>query len=585
MMMMSFGAMATIGVVWVLWGYSEAFGARRSARPRRQPARTTSAWPACSARTPSRDHAGPGVRRLPGHVRDHHGRADQRRHRRPGEVLDLDGLHGGVGHDRLLPDRALGLRLRRQGRRGQRHRARRLDRQQPQGASTSPAAPRSTSTPAPPAWRSCSSSATGTASARSRCARTTSRSSCSAPGCCGSAGSASTPAPRWPPAPPPPWRSSTPSRRPSRGLLGWLVVGTDPRRPRHLARRGLRASSPAWSRITPACALRSPRSARSSSALVAGALCALAVGLKYRFGYDDTLDVVGVHLVGGLVGTLLIGFFASATHRPGSTACSTAAASTSCGARPSARSPCSSSRSSSPTLIGLVAAQDDGLPDRPRRRARGHRPARARRDRLRAARSAGLRSGATPGGRLRPRRARRTQPALRTTVRAPRSGPARPRREEAHRMKLVTAIIKPFKLDDVRRRPGGLRGAGHDGQRGDRLRPPARPQRGLPRRGVHRRHRAQGAPRGARRRRRRHRRGRRRSWPPRGPGESGTARSGPYPSRTSSASAPGSGGRAPSDAAHPTPAERIPDAPQPVPPSTEATAEGSPTAPQNEETP
>jgi Amt family ammonium transporter len=35
----------------------------------------------------------------------------------------------------------------------------------------------------------------------------------------------------------------------------------------------------------------------------------LAVGLKYRFGYDDSLDVVGVHLVGGLVGTILIGLF------------------------------------------------------------------------------------------------------------------------------------------------------------------------------------------------------------------------------------------------------------------------------------
>ena len=35
-----------------------------------------------------------------------------------------------------------------------------------------------------------------------------------------------------------------------------------------------------------------------------------AVSLKLRFGYDDSLDVVGVHLVGGLVGTLLLGFFA-----------------------------------------------------------------------------------------------------------------------------------------------------------------------------------------------------------------------------------------------------------------------------------
>jgi Amt family ammonium transporter len=47
--------------------------------------------------------------------------------------------------------------------------------------------------------------------------------------------------------------------------------------------------------------------------LIAGILCALAVGLKYRFGYDDSLDVVGVHLVGGVVGTVLIGFFANVT--------------------------------------------------------------------------------------------------------------------------------------------------------------------------------------------------------------------------------------------------------------------------------
>ena len=40
-------------------------------------------------------------------------------------------------------------------------------------------------------------------------------------------------------------------------------------------------------------------------------LCALAVGLKYKLGYDDSLDVVGVHLVGGLVGTLLVGLVAA----------------------------------------------------------------------------------------------------------------------------------------------------------------------------------------------------------------------------------------------------------------------------------
>jgi Amt family ammonium transporter len=45
--------------------------------------------------------------------------------------------------------------------------------------------------------------------------------------------------------------------------------------------------------------------------LVAGVLCALAVGLKFKFGFDDSLDVVGVHLVGGIVGTLLIGLLAA----------------------------------------------------------------------------------------------------------------------------------------------------------------------------------------------------------------------------------------------------------------------------------
>jgi Amt family ammonium transporter len=44
---------------------------------------------------------------------------------------------------------------------------------------------------------------------------------------------------------------------------------------------------------------------------IAGVVCALAIGLKYKFGYDDSLDVVGVHLVGGITGTLLIGLFAT----------------------------------------------------------------------------------------------------------------------------------------------------------------------------------------------------------------------------------------------------------------------------------
>ncbi len=60
--------------------------------------------------------------------------------------------------------------------------------------------------------------------------------------------------------------------------------------------------------ITPACGYIAPLGSIFLG-LIAGAVCALAVGLKFRFGYDDALDVVGVHLVGGIVGTLLIGFF------------------------------------------------------------------------------------------------------------------------------------------------------------------------------------------------------------------------------------------------------------------------------------
>lgn len=45
--------------------------------------------------------------------------------------------------------------------------------------------------------------------------------------------------------------------------------------------------------------------------LVAGVVCALAVGLKFKLGFDDSLDVVGVHLIGGLAGTLLVGLLAA----------------------------------------------------------------------------------------------------------------------------------------------------------------------------------------------------------------------------------------------------------------------------------
>lgn len=62
--------------------------------------------------------------------------------------------------------------------------------------------------------------------------------------------------------------------------------------------------------ITPACSAVSPLGAIAVGA-VAGVVCALSIGLKYRLRYDDSLDVVGVHLVGGLWGTVAVGFFAT----------------------------------------------------------------------------------------------------------------------------------------------------------------------------------------------------------------------------------------------------------------------------------
>ena len=67
--------------------------------------------------------------------------------------------------------------------------------------------------------------------------------------------------------------------------------------------------------ITPACAAVVNLVSAIAIGVAAGVICALAVGLKYKLGYDDSLDVVGVHLVGGIVGTLLIGLFNGHVHR------------------------------------------------------------------------------------------------------------------------------------------------------------------------------------------------------------------------------------------------------------------------------
>ena len=92
-------------------------------------------------------------------------------------------------------------------------------------------------------------------------------------------------------------------------LVGWVL--TEKFRDGHPTSLGAASGAVAGLvAITPACAFVAPWAAVVIG-LLAGIICALAVGLKYRFGFDDALDVVGVHLVGGIVGCLSIGFFGS----------------------------------------------------------------------------------------------------------------------------------------------------------------------------------------------------------------------------------------------------------------------------------
>ena len=93
-------------------------------------------------------------------------------------------------------------------------------------------------------------------------------------------------------------------------ILGWLLV----ERLRNGHPTSLGAASGAVAglvAITPACAFVDPWAAVVIG-FVAGILCSLAVGLKYVFNIDDSLDVVGVHLVGGIWGSLSVGFFGTA---------------------------------------------------------------------------------------------------------------------------------------------------------------------------------------------------------------------------------------------------------------------------------
>ena len=205
-------------------------------------------------------------------------------------------------------------------------------------------------------------------------------------------------------------------------MLGWLVV--EKIRDGHATSVGAASGVVAGLvAITPACGALSPLGSIILG-VVAGGLSALAVGLKFRFGYDDSLDVVGVHLVAGVWGTIGAGLLATATglfYGGGI----------------------------DQTVIQILIALSHhrhlrrrhprhrprpqvhhGLADPRGRRGRRHRPGRARRVRLRP----GVRRWSRGCSQLRPAR-------LVLRLQEPRRSPV---------MKLVTAIIKPHQLDEVK---------------------------------------------------------------------------------------------------------------------------------------
>jgi ammonium transporter, Amt family len=100
----------------------------------------------------------------------------------------------------------------------------------------------------------------------------------------------------------------------SAAMLGWLVV--ERLKEGHATTLGGASGAVAGLVAITPCAGFVGGMAPVYIGLIAGAVCCLALGLKRSFGFDDSLDVVAVHLVGGLVGSLLVGFFADAAINP-----------------------------------------------------------------------------------------------------------------------------------------------------------------------------------------------------------------------------------------------------------------------------
>jgi len=97
-------------------------------------------------------------------------------------------------------------------------------------------------------------------------------------------------------------------------MLGWLLF--ERWRGKHATTLGAASGAVAGLVAITPCAGFVTSWASMVIGFLAGAICYFAVSLKFKFGFDDALDVVGVHLVGGLLGSLLLGLFATKAVNP-----------------------------------------------------------------------------------------------------------------------------------------------------------------------------------------------------------------------------------------------------------------------------
>jgi ammonium transporter, Amt family len=92
------------------------------------------------------------------------------------------------------------------------------------------------------------------------------------------------------------------------GMIGWLIV--ERVHTGHATTLGAASGAVAGLVAVTPCAGYVGGLSPLAIGFITGIVCYLAISLKFRFGYDDSLDVIGVHLVGGILGSLLLGLFA-----------------------------------------------------------------------------------------------------------------------------------------------------------------------------------------------------------------------------------------------------------------------------------